>query len=313
MLEDFKSQFERLIEEGTLQELLDASDVLSSASIDEDASLDGIRRSDVNFIRVGPPGASVGLTRDCPAGKFSQSGASECTDCLTGTYTSTSGQSTCQPCVPFSTTSGEGKTGCFTCLQGYYRVPFEAGESGVSCSNTSALQEQCANQTDPTKCLFNQCCKPCDDLGSGVDTCRKATTLEALPVKERYWRATELEETIYRCYYRKSCKGAEPGLNQNQTSYGDGLCRKGHKGPLCNVCDNHYFSFTNLTCDECAGVSTAIFVLIVITVFALLAALLYVSLHPDTWEASLTACVDQDCCNDAVVDGVRRARGEAVL
>ena len=83
------------------------------------------------------------------------------------------------------------------------------------------------------------------------------------------------------------------------------FCRKGHKGPLCNVCErNHYFSFTNLTCDECAGTSTAIFVLIIITVFALLAALLYVSLHPDTWEASVTACVDQDCCNDAVMDSV---------
>ena len=28
------------------------------------------------------------------------------------------------------------------------------------------------------------------------------------------------------------------------------------------------------------------------------------SLHPDTWESSLTACVDQDCCNDAVIEGV---------
>jgi len=58
-----------------------------------------------------------------------------------------------------------------------------------------------------------------------------------MPVKERYWRATALEETIYRCFYRKSCKGSlQPG--PNQTSYGDGLCRKGHKGPLCNVCEN---------------------------------------------------------------------------
>jgi len=205
--------------------------------------------------------------------------------------------------VPFSTTTGEGNSGCFACLDGYYRVPFEAGESGVYCSNTSALQDQCASEEDPNKCLFNDCCEPCDSLGSGVDSCPKATTLEALPVKPRYWRATELEETIYRCYYRKSCKGSPGGTNQ--TSYGDGLCRKGHKGPLCNVCErNHYFSFTNLTCDECAGTSTAIFVLIVITVFALLAALLYMSLHPDTWEASLTACVDQDCCNDAVMDSV---------
>ena len=182
MLEDFKSRFEKLIEEGTLQERLDASEVLSSASIDEDASLDGVRSSAVSsVVRIGPPGASDGLTRDCPAGKFSQSGASECTDCLEGTYTAKVGQETCQPCVPFSTTIGEGNPGCFACLEGYYRVPFEAGESGLSCSNTLALQEQCANQTDQTKCLFNDCCKSCDNLGSGVGTCISPTTLEALP------------------------------------------------------------------------------------------------------------------------------------
>ena len=49
MLEDFKSRFEKLIEEGTLQERLDASEVLSSASIDVDASLDGVRRSAVKL------------------------------------------------------------------------------------------------------------------------------------------------------------------------------------------------------------------------------------------------------------------------
>ena len=27
-----------------------------------------------SVVRIGPPGASDGLTRDCPAGKFSQSG-----------------------------------------------------------------------------------------------------------------------------------------------------------------------------------------------------------------------------------------------
>ena len=56
-------------------------------------------------------------------------------------------------------------------------------------------------------------------------------------MKERYWRATEFPmNSIYRCFTGKSFSGAEPGLNQNQTSYGDSLCRKGHKGPLCNVC-----------------------------------------------------------------------------
>ena len=59
---------------------------MAPAAIDVDASLDGVRRSDVNFIRVGPPGSFIGLTSDCPAGKSSQSGAFECTDCLEGTY-----------------------------------------------------------------------------------------------------------------------------------------------------------------------------------------------------------------------------------
>ena len=100
LLADFKSQFLAIIETGTLQKSLDASAILAPASIDVDASLEGVRRSAVTSV-IGPPGASNGLTSDCPAGKFSQSGAFECSDCLTGTYASTSGQSTCQPCVPF--------------------------------------------------------------------------------------------------------------------------------------------------------------------------------------------------------------------
>ena len=56
-------------------------------------------------------------------------------------------------------------------------------------------------------------------------------------MKPEYWRATGLEDTIYRCFYRKPCKGSQQG--PNQTSFGDGLCRKGHKGPLCNVCENN--------------------------------------------------------------------------
>ena len=158
-------------------------------------------------------------------------------------------------------------------------VPFEAGKSGVYCSNASALQDQCASEEDPNKCLFNDCCKSCDNLGSGVGTCDAPTTLEALPVKPRYWRATELEDTIYRCFYERTCKGSPGGTNK--TSYGDGLCRKGHKGPLCNVCENgYYFSPTELQCAKCRRASMAIYVIVVLVVVALLAILVYASLDP---------------------------------
>jgi len=126
MLDDFKSQFLEAIETGTLQERLDASDVLAPAVVDVDASLDGVRRSAVTVVRIGPPGVSNGLTSDCPAGKSSQSGAFECTDCLKGTYTAEAGQDTCQPCLPFSTTMTMGEAGCFACLQGNYWIPSEA-------------------------------------------------------------------------------------------------------------------------------------------------------------------------------------------
>ena len=99
---------------------------MAPAAIDVDASLDGVRRSTVTVVRIGPPGVSNGLTSDCPAGKSSQSGAFECTDCLKGTYTAEAGQDTCQPCLPFSTTTTTGEPGCFACLQGNYWIPSEA-------------------------------------------------------------------------------------------------------------------------------------------------------------------------------------------
>jgi len=121
-------------------------------------------------------------------------------------------------------------------------------------------------------------------LGSGVGTCNAptGTTLEALPVERGFWRATGLEETIYRCFYERACVGSQ----KDKESYGDGLCREGSKGPLCTVCEHdHYFSMTRLQCEKCGSVSVLILVIVVLVAVALLAALLYASLNPGSWEA----------------------------
>ena len=220
--------------------------------------------------------------RPCGAGSFSASGAAECTPCLQTTYSATPGQDTCQPCVPFSTTIGDGSTGCYACLEGYYRVPFKVkivDEEGEDVKSNVA----CSNETDLDPAFFAACCRPCNEI-SGTRNCDEGTTLESLPIKRNYWRATELDDSLYRCFYKKICEGWGPGSKRD--SYGDGLCQDGHEGPLCNVCKRDwYFSPANLRCEECRSASPAVFGIVVAAATVLLIAAALGIFYPGTWFA----------------------------
>ena len=218
------------------------------------------------------------------------------------------GELQCQPCVPFSG-APEGASGCYQCLDGYYRVPFQVTEQGVE-SNVP-----CANTTHLDPEFFAACCRSCDAV-DGTRACTNGTTLADLPVKRNYWpaacgeptvagafetsslwaawcvsrtsgrtvirvprrRATELDERPYRCFYKQSCVGSRDGEN----SWGNGLCRRGHKGPLCNVCENnYYFSTTYLRCNKCGEVSSpGIFAVVVLIAASLLALAVITVFYP---------------------------------
>ena len=153
-------------------------------------------------------------------------------------------------------------------------MPLGIGDS-LRCDNASALRDQCVNAADPTKCVFQDCCRSCDRFG--VDACAQGTTLERLPVKEHYWRATELDERLYRCFYAESCIGTQAG----REDFGDGLCRRGHKGPLCTECKrNHYFSAAERGCEPCGPGSALVLPGLVVIIGLALAAGLFWVLKP---------------------------------
>ena len=127
-----------------------------------------------------------------PPGTFAAIGSASCEVCDKGTYRRADDDQ-CWLCRPFSTTITNGSTGCYSCLEGYYRVPFAVDGSSARCDNHSGLGEE----------YFDKCCKTCSDV-TGTRTCAAGTELTALPIRRGFWRATAIETTLYRCFYKRT-------------------------------------------------------------------------------------------------------------
>lgn len=86
-------------------------------------------------------------------------------------------------------------------------------------------------------------CTPCK-TGSyiGVVCPHIGTTVEALELREGYWRTGATSTEIYKCAEKDFCLGG------NETTK---YCRAGHKGPLCSVCVDKYYARTNGYCAKC--------------------------------------------------------------
>jgi len=70
-----------------------------------------------------------------------------------------------------------------------------------------------------------------------------------MEVDDGYWRVDGESDTILECPVPAACVGA------SSSSYGDNLCRTGHEGPYCSVCEDGYFMEYNGLCKECTGES----------------------------------------------------------
>ena len=132
--------------------------------------------------------------------------------------------------------------------------------------------------------------------------------LESLPVDAGYWRATPNSTTIEPCYTIGACisaveaqaqknnatagrrleEGSALALDSSST-FGDGLCRKGHTGALCESCWSgwvkpadgawtwtRYFKTAGGSCELCTGSgdSAAVVPTVAIPVALVLAALM---------------------------------------
>ncbi|KAH8068260.1 hypothetical protein JL721_6835 [Aureococcus anophagefferens] len=137
----------------------------------------------------------------CDAGTYSNPGAYACIPCERGAF-SGSGTAECAACAYPLTTSASGASSCDACGAGYYwdTVAAAAGTTGAAL------------------------CVLCPEEGSRCLS--EGITLETLPLKADYWRASLHSDELYACALDDACGGGAADY-----------CEDGHGGPLCGVCD----------------------------------------------------------------------------
>ena len=229
----------------------------------------------------------------CPSGKFSSdmglTSLNQCTDCPQGKYGSGEGRyegTTCQDCVSgrFSDKFGAvseseckncipGRSGggieCAFCKAGFFSI---SGQSlcticpkGKFANNHESLScESCPENSQPTQsktaceCSVNYycvnisitpVCEPCPPRAN----CEKlGTSIEKISLKKGFWRYSKKSLNIRRCDEPLACVG---GVITNST---DDQCRKGHTGPLCDVCVPGHAKTSSDLCAKCPKESIAL-------------------------------------------------------
>lgn len=201
--------------------------------------------------------------KQCPPGKYSESGATSCELCEKGSFNSLFGQVACSACPPPLTTLGNGSTYCEACDSSYYWDTLEWIEFNET-SVTELDAQQGGERTgliQATQC--NKCCRACKD---GMACDHEGVILESIPIKKEYWRATKWSNDVYECDMRGACKGGEDVHDYCSRAYKA-------KSALCGVCSNGYYRDVNENkcerCDFLSSIGEIIALLVVIGVAAL--------------------------------------------
>ena len=196
---------------------------------------------------------------DCEAGYFSNvigaSSSAECKECPAGTYNENSGVNTinnCKNCATgsFSTiasiscnlcdfgkfSSIMGAQSCSSCPEGKY-----TNELGSFVCNSCPLNSEqnylktgciCSASSYNTKTNSSEL-PDCMDCGDEF-VCAKGTQVQTLDLKAHHWRENDNTIVTYKCKNIFACKGGKI------TNSSDSLCKPGHKGPICDVCEKGY-------------------------------------------------------------------------
>jgi len=197
--------------------------------------------------------------------KYLSEDGSSCLSCpSSSTFNSSSGLCDCNEGSSFNIT-----TGSCVCDLGY--EPNIAGEcvkcgidyfksenGNILCSFCGILMtDSITSSTGSTNSSYCHCdddeyesedgseCLSCP-AGS---TCEEGTTIENMEVDGGYWRVDGESDTILQCPVPAACVGS------SSSSYGDNLCRDGHEGPYCSVCEDGYFKEYDGLCEVCSAKS----------------------------------------------------------
>ncbi|HIB76090.1 MAG TPA: hypothetical protein EYO58_00450, partial [Flavobacteriales bacterium] len=176
---------------------------------------------------------------DCDEGSTFNESSSSCV-CDPGYYKNT--QSQCVVCLPNSFKSEDGDDLCSSCDD--FMTDSITSSSGSTNSSDCHCDDGDYESEDGSECV--SCPK-----GS---SCEEGTTIENMEVDGGYWRVDGESDTIHQCPVPKACEGASSN-SSSSSSYGDNLCRVGHEGPYCSVCEDGYFKEYNGLCKECSSSS----------------------------------------------------------
>eukprot|EP00808_Paulinella_micropora_P005719 g34204.t1 len=220
----------------------------------------------------------------CDAGFFATgSNSYQCEACPRGFVQNTTGGIECPPCPPGSQAPVPGSVSCSVCSVGKFGrgggalctdcsertvAPYSGASSCVKCpgklSTASQDRRECLCERgfflDPSRCQLaedDMACEPCLPCPRGGKCEQEGTTLANMQTFSGFYRPHNSSMIIYTCVDQRDCPGGAAGV-----------CKVNSGGPLCAVCDDHYYRTSVGLCTECPpqGASLALFLLISIVV-----------------------------------------------
>ena len=148
----------------------------------------------------------------------------------------------CTTCLR-TTTSLPGSTACNFCEEGYFKSGEDDGNvAKVKCTSCTEDGASCSETTT---------------LGASTLT-HGSASLATIRIKPDYWRLSARSTTLSLCLRsangNSSCVGGNDAGDEDEFTAGyagSGYCKKGHTGPLCQVCGASDFYFDSVEAKEC--------------------------------------------------------------
>ena len=202
-------------------------------------------------------GSSSAVASACPAGRFNGAGGGaqelDCLECILGFYCPLAAAEPV-PCPP-NTTQRAAAVGARSVAECRCQTSFF-----LSTPAGCAAADLTGGDAD-AGCTERWQCEPCPD---GVVCETPDVELVSLEVLPGYWRQDPYSAEMRTCHTPAACLGGND-------STAPGLCRAGHHGPYCALCDEGLYTSFNL-CEPCEGSGLTVWLpLIVLGALMLLA------------------------------------------
>ncbi|KAJ8606751.1 hypothetical protein CTAYLR_009739 [Chrysophaeum taylorii] len=190
----------------------------------------------------------------CPAGKYSSSGATECTSCSQGKYAASNGASECEECPEGYYASSTESTGCTASAAGHYATDSYDDSDGTGVESGAIYSVSCPSGKYSTTGTAWEC-DTCE-AGAYTNTTTAATS------------CTECDAGYYAVEGSTSCTACPRGtygVGGSTSSSCDGYCAAGRYGAASALttsdcsgkCLEGYYGGEGETSEYCSGACLA--------------------------------------------------------